>query len=341
MAPDAPQVTATALGDWPGTDPLEATRVVRGELGDPHLPHLVSLPHRGVGSDAVGRTAAILVELPVDLQPHGWRLVDRPGKDHRRAVSALSTDLNVLGDLIGAESHPAPALKIHLRGPLSVAANLHLHSGERALLDHGARREIRDSLTLGAAETISRVQTLAPGTRVHLQLDEPEIADILAGGIPTASGYRTLRAVPDQEVSDAWDAIAEAVRAAGAATVTVSFPADRAPLDVLGMSTLSAVAVPLAGLTMAQWEQLAGHLEADGELWAGIVPDPRRPRRVATLAASVLTPWRQLGLPVSRLAQLRLTPDAGLESVSPSAAGTILSRLTQTADALNQEMAGN
>ncbi|MBE0008700.1 MULTISPECIES: hypothetical protein [unclassified Arthrobacter] len=341
MAPDAPQVTATALGDWPGTDPLEATRVVRGELGGPHLPHLVSLPHRGVGSDPVGRTAAILVELPVDLQPHGWRLVDRPGKDHRRAVSALSTDLNVLGDVIGAESDPAPALKIHLRGPLSLAANLHLHGGERALLDHGARREIRDSLAVGAAETVSRVQALAPGTRIHLQLDEPEIADILVGGIPTASGYRTLRAVPDQEVSDAWDAVAEAVRAVGVGTVAVTFPADRAPLDVLGMSTLSAVAVPLTGLKMAQWEQLAGHLEAGGELWAGIVPEPRRLRTVSTLAATVLTPWRQLGLPLSRLAQVRLTPDSGLESVSPSAAGTILSRLTQTADALNQEMAGN
>ena len=334
------QVTATGLGDWPGTDPLEAARVVRGELGDPHLPHLVSLPQRGVGSDAVGRTAAILVELPVDLQPHGWRLVDRPGKDHRRAVSALSTDLNVLGDLIGAESVPAPALKIQVRGPLSLAANLHLHSGERALLDVGARREITESLAAGAADLITRIGTMAPGALVQVQLDEPEIADILAGGVPTASGYRTLRAVADQEAADAWDAVAAAVRDAGAGTVAVSFPADRAPLDVLATSTLTAAALPVAGLSMAQWEQLAVHLEAGGELWAGIVPRPGAVPGVSALAAAVLTPWRMLGLPLNRLAQLRLTPDTGLDGVSPSAAATVLRRLTQAADALNQEMAG-
>jgi hypothetical protein len=29
-------VTATALGPWPGEDPVEATRIVRGEFGSPH-----------------------------------------------------------------------------------------------------------------------------------------------------------------------------------------------------------------------------------------------------------------------------------------------------------------
>ncbi|WP_026553424.1 hypothetical protein [Arthrobacter sp. H20] len=341
MKPSSAQVTATALGDWPGTDPVESARVVRGELGSPHLPHLVSLPHRGVGSDAVGRTAAILVELPVDVQPHGWRLVDRPGKDHHRAVSALTTDLNVLGDVIGAESAPNPELKIHLRGPLSMAANLYLHGGERALLDVGARREIRDSLAAGAAELVGRIASSAPGALVHVQLDEPEIADILAGGVPTASGYRTLRAVPDQEAADAWDAVAHAVRGVGAGCVAVSFPADRAPLHVLATSSLTAAALPLTGLTMVQWEQLAVHLEAGGELWAGILRNAGSVPPVAALAGVVLAPWRMLGLQLTRLAQLRVTPDTGLADVSPSAAASVLRRLTQTADSLNQEMVGN
>ncbi|HEX3650167.1 MAG TPA: methionine synthase, partial [Pseudonocardiaceae bacterium] len=33
-----PPETATAIGSMPGTDPVEATRTVAGEL--PHLPHL-------------------------------------------------------------------------------------------------------------------------------------------------------------------------------------------------------------------------------------------------------------------------------------------------------------
>ena len=70
-------------------------------------PFLAELPDRGVGSDALGRTASLLVELAVDVQPHGWRLVDRPGKDLQRAKSALSTDINILADVIGAEETPA------------------------------------------------------------------------------------------------------------------------------------------------------------------------------------------------------------------------------------------
>ncbi len=48
----------------PGTDPDEATAVVLGEL--PDLPHLPELPARGPGADLVGRTAALLVDLPVE-----------------------------------------------------------------------------------------------------------------------------------------------------------------------------------------------------------------------------------------------------------------------------------
>ena len=105
------QVTATALGTWPGEDPVEAARIIRGELGSPHLPFLAELPDRGVGSDALGRTASLLVDLSVDVQPYGWRIVDRPGKDFRRARSALSTDINILADVIGAEDTPARTSK--------------------------------------------------------------------------------------------------------------------------------------------------------------------------------------------------------------------------------------
>ena len=68
---------ATGVGSLPGTDPREAAAVVVGEL--PDLPHLPELPGRGPGADMVGRTAGVLLDLHVDLQPSGWRLVDRPG----------------------------------------------------------------------------------------------------------------------------------------------------------------------------------------------------------------------------------------------------------------------
>ena len=74
--------------------PGEAVATVLGEL--PQLPHLPELPGRGPGADLVGRTAALLVDLHVDLQPSGWRLVDRPGMDERRARAYLGEDLDEL-----------------------------------------------------------------------------------------------------------------------------------------------------------------------------------------------------------------------------------------------------
>jgi Cobalamin-independent synthase, Catalytic domain len=341
-------VTATALGSWPGTDPLEAIRIVRGELGEPHLPHLVELPDRGPGADAVGRTAAMLLELPVDLQPHGWRLVDRPGQDQRRAISALNTDVHVLADIIGAEERPSDQLKLQLRGPLSMAANLYLHNGERALLDAGARREIAQSLAGGLAEHISRVAGIARGAGIVVQLDEPEIAPVMAGMIPTASGYRTLRAVPSAEVSQAWHLIAAAARDAGAVEVVVSAPAEGAPFHEAATSSLDGIAVPLAGLTTGQWEVIAAAVEADRQIWAGVLPVPEgradgraagRPAglpQVTRLVEAVRRPWSQVGLPYARLDQLRLTPSAGLAAQAPDTARKMLERLTQTAAALNQ-----
>ncbi|MDQ0849516.1 hypothetical protein QFZ65_001454 [Arthrobacter sp. B3I9] len=337
--PAPAQVTATALGPWPGEDPLEAARIIRGELGSPHLPFLAELPDRGVGSDALGRTASLLVELAVDVQPHGWRIVDRPGRDLMRARSALSTDINILADVIGAEDAPAAELKVQLRGPLSLAAGLHLHNGERALIDYGARRDIAASLAAGVGGYLKRVAAAAPGARLVVQIDEPEIASVLAGTIPTSSGYRTLRSVPGQEATDSWQLLVDALRAAGAAEIAVAVPEIEAPFDRILASGADAIAVPLRALTSRQWEQLAGAVEAGRRLWAGALdvgsPSGALPR-VADAVETVWRPWRQLGLPASTLGALRVTPAEGLERHSPSSATAVLTRLTQLADGLNQ-----
>src|SRR3989440_8279574 len=96
----------------PGTDIVEALRVVLGDL--PDLPHLPELPARGPGADMIGRTAAVLVDLHVDLQPSGWRLVPRPGLDVRRAREMLERDLDALVPV--AATHDGP-LKLQLAGP--------------------------------------------------------------------------------------------------------------------------------------------------------------------------------------------------------------------------------
>lgn len=333
-------VKATAWGPWPGTDPREAHRVVRGELGEPHLPHLAELPMRGVGSDPVGRTAAMLPELPIDLQPHGWRLVPRPGRDFRRAAAALAADMNALADVAGAEERPAAALKVQLRGPLSLAANLHLHHGERALLDVGARRDIADSLAAGLAEHVWRASAAACGAGVVVQIDEPEIEAVMTGTIPTSSGYRTLRAIPASEVSRSWQLAAEAARAAGAVEVVVSVPAHGAPFEQLTGSGLDGFVLPVDGLTSRQWEAIAGAVEGGLRLWAGVMnPDTATVPQVSALVESVRRPWRAVGLEYRHLDRLTVLPNGGLDRLGLSEAKKILTRVVHTADALNQIMA--
>ncbi|WP_411373745.1 hypothetical protein ACLH0K_11565 [Arthrobacter sp. MPF02] len=331
------EVTATAHGPWPGADPLEAARIIRGELGRPHLPFLAELPARGVGSDPLGRTASLLEELAVDLQPHGWRLVDRPGKDFRRAASALATDVNVLADVAGAEETSADAIKVQLVGPLSLAAGLHLHNGERALVDYGARRDLAASLAAGVGNHLTRVAAAVSGARLVVQLDEPEIAAVLAGTIPTASGYRTLRAVAPSEARESWRVVMDALRAAGASEVVVSVPAVEAPLESVLAAGADGVAVPLKPLTTRQWEQLAGAVEAGKRLWAGALDvEGAQLPKVADCVDSVWRPWRQLGLSASSLRTILVTPSAGLAGHTPAQATAVLGRLTQLADGLNQ-----
>ena len=96
----------------PGTSPAEAIAVVLGEL--PDFPHLPELPARGPGSDLTGRTAALLVDMPVETGPRGWRFALRPGRDQRRAAGLLAEDLDAMQE--AADGYAGP-VKIQLAGP--------------------------------------------------------------------------------------------------------------------------------------------------------------------------------------------------------------------------------
>ena len=87
---------ATGTGPWPGADPLEAARAVLGDLaGDAGLPFLPELPDRGPGADGVGRTAALLVELPVDLPRPRDRVHPRFGELRTRVLTELGVSVAV------------------------------------------------------------------------------------------------------------------------------------------------------------------------------------------------------------------------------------------------------
>lgn len=324
----------------PGTDPLESTRIIRGELGEPNLPHLVELTDRGVGSDALGRTAGMLIDLHVDVQPHGWRLVDRPGIDHRRAVSALSTDVNMLADIIGEEEQPGNSLKLRIMGPASLSAGLYLPAGERALSDHGARRDIAESLAAGAARHVQDIIRTSGMKDITVQVDEPALGDVLAGTIPTASGYRTIRSIKRSEVTGWWSEMTAALLGAGATEVmyapTLAGDEPGKVFDAVFGAGAQGICLPVAELSTIGWENCAAAIEAGHSLWLGLLTPGLNPPRVTEAVNRVLRPWNQVGLGNASLGSLGLLPTTGFAEHSPETVRSILARLTQIADALDQ-----
>ena len=81
-------------------------------------------------------------------------------------------------------------MKVQAAGPWTLAAGVELHSGHRVLTDAGALREFAASLAEGLAAHAAEVASRT-GARVAIQLDEPTLPAVLAGTVPTPSGYGT------------------------------------------------------------------------------------------------------------------------------------------------------
>jgi methionine synthase II (cobalamin-independent) len=302
---------ASGIGSWPGTDIVDTMRTVFGELTDPHVPHLPELPGRGPGADMIGRAAGLLVDLPVDLQPSGWRLVDRPGRDLHRANSWLRQDLDVLAEI--AEGYTGP-LKLQVTGPWTLAAQLWLPRLERAVVDPGACRDLAASLADGVREHVGEVRKLVPGAELVLQLDEPSLTAVLQGSLPTASGFGRLRPVEAPLASEALRTVLDAATAAGAAATLVHCCAETPPVTDLLRSGAGGLSVDLGQLGQRGWEEIAEAVENGLWLWAGRSGTPE------AVAEAVWNPWRRLGLDLEKLEQVVITPPCGLAGTSPSSA---------------------
>jgi hypothetical protein len=157
------------------------------------VPYLPELPARGPGADLIGRAAGLLVDLPVDLQPSGWRLVDRPGVDLRRARDLLARDLDALEEV--AEGYAGP-LKVQVAGPWTLAATVERPRGDRVLADHGARRELAQALAEGGKRALiwDRPNTGYSDWSLEGDFESNMHADTLAGLIIGAFGAGAVTA---------------------------------------------------------------------------------------------------------------------------------------------------
>lgn len=292
-----PVGSATGIGSLPGTDVTEAQRIVLGEL--PDLPHLPELPARGPGADMIGRGGTFLVELPIELYAARWQLAARPGHDLRVARDFLARDLDTMTE---QAAEFAGVFKVQVPGPWTLAASLNLPIGGVVLRDHGAARDLAESLADGVRAHVAEVRARLPHATVLLQIDEPSLPAVLAGHVPTESGFGTLRAVGDNA---ARAALSRVIEAAGVPVVVHCCAAD-VPLALLRSAGAMAVSLDLS--LVRDLDGLGEQLDSGMGLFAGVSG-----RSSADLAGMIRDLWRKLGFPLPQMAaQVVVTPPCGL-----------------------------
>ena len=301
----------TGAGQWPGTEPLQAQTVVVGDLTDipsnvDGLPFQVLLVDRGPWGEALGRSAALLVDLPAELGPHGWRLTDHAGADLTRARSFIGEDLDALA--VAAYGYAGP-LVVPVLGPLSLAAQVDLARGDRMLSDPAALRDAADSLAAGLAEHLTALVRAVPAAVPRVLLHEPLLAQAVAGVIPTFSGRGQLRAIPGPVAAERVAAVVAAARAVGASGVTLHVGTGWGVVAAAKASGADAVGLEIGAVTEAGWERVAEAVEGGLGLWAQLPPAASSQCAgpdVAGHAETLVGPWRRVGLPVTSLADVVL-----------------------------------
>jgi methionine synthase II (cobalamin-independent) len=326
---------ATGIGSWPGTSPREAAEVVVGELH--RLPHLVELPARGVGADLVGRAGALLVDITIDTAPRGYRVAAGRSAVTRRAVSMLAEDIDALEEawekagLRGAQR----TMKVQAPGPITLAAQLELANGHRAITDAGALRDLAGSLAEGIAVHRAEIaRRLDCG--VVVQFDEPSLPAALAGRL---TGVTSLSPVHPVDETVAAGLLDDCVATVGG-EVAIHSCAPGLPWPMLRRTSVAAVSFDLSTLAAADLDGVGEFLESGRTAMLGVVPTMAPDRRPSAeeVAESVVAVTDRLGFPRAVLPQqIGVTPACGLAGATVQWARTAIELIQKAADAIAED----
>ncbi|MEU9030543.1 methionine synthase [Streptomyces sp. NPDC048383] len=318
---------ATGVGSLPGGDAREAAKTVTGSFEE--FPYLAELPARGPGADMIGRSLGLLVDLYAHVEPSGWRISDRPGRDTRRARSWLGEDLDALEEFTQGYTGK---LKVQAVGPWTLAASLELHGGEAVLQDAGACRDLAASLAEGLRAHLADVHKRIPGAEIVLQYDEPSLTSVLLGRVRSASGYRTYRAVDRQVV----EGTLRELFAVHDGEVVVHSCAPEVPFALLRRAGAAGVSFDFSLLTEREDDVLGEAVEGGLRLFAGVVPGTDA--ALSDPGGSVMGVrklWRRLGLAPGTLAEsVVVTPSCGLAGASPAYARAVQAHCVRAARSL-------
>jgi hypothetical protein len=308
----------TGVGSMPGADARSSSKLITDLW--PYLPHLAELPERGPWAMMTGRAAGFLTDLHMDLTTTGWRIVDRPGSDHRRASTLLRDDIDRFEEAL--EGYVGP-IKSQVVGPWTLLASLESQRGRPLLKDAAACRDIAHSIAEGIGEHIDRLRRIAGVTEILIQVDEPSLTAISTGAGATLFSHPR---VPEEfELRTLLSHVADEIKRYGARSILHSCAV---PIrwDLIGSFEAASVDISLPH----RREELAAWSEAGRSLWLGWPPPPTSepfPDLSATVA-SVIAPLLEVGLPRESLHErISVTPACGLAHVDPDSLVAVAGRI--------------
>lgn len=327
--PEPTGVRVTQVGSWPGTDFASAMGMALEET--PDLPCLPELPDRGPGAGMIGRAAGLITEIPMDLQPTGWRIASGSARDQRVARSYLRSDLDQLEE--AAQGYQGP-VKISFIGPWSLAASVERNRGDKVLGDLGARKELAEALAEGLVQLGSDLANRLPEISVLWQLDEPMLALVADGRIATASGYSRMRPVEAPDLVSLLDLV---MTATGDNCWLHSCAADL-PWDTLLRTQATGLSVDASLVSTAGWDALGPSVEQGRSLALGVLATSGPVPSTDQVSQRVLRRWESLGLDQTAIDRLWLTPTCGLAGRSEAEALTSLRTLRTAADLVTEQV---
>jgi len=326
---------ATGIGSWPGTNPRRAAEVIVGELHQ--LPYLPELPARGVGADMIGRAGGLLVDIAIDTAPRGYRLAARPGAVTRRAASMLGEDIDALEEAWekAGGAQPGRTVKVQAPGPITLAAQLELANGHRAITDAGAVRDLTASLAEGVSRHRAEVSRRLSAP-VVVQFDEPLLTVALAGRLTGVTALSTVHAVDETRFISLLD---ECVAAAGGEAILHSCAADL-PWKALRRSTISAVSLDIDTLSAVDLDGLGEFVDSGRTVVLGVVPAlaPARVPSVEELAAAAVAVTDRLGFARAVLRdRIGTSPACGLAGATDAWARSAIGLAQRVAEVMASE----
>jgi methionine synthase II (cobalamin-independent) len=327
---------ASGVGSWPGIKPREAAEVVVGELAGA-LAHIVELPARGVGADMLGRAGALLIDVAIDIVPRGYRVAARPGAVTRRAISLLDEDMDALEEAweVAGLRGGDRVVKVQAPGPVTLAAELELANGHRAITDSGALRDLAGSLAEGvAAHRAALARRLE--TPVVVQFDEPSLPNALGGRL---TGVTALSPVAPLDEAVAAALLDTCVATVGG-EVSVHSCAPALPWKMLVDSSIGAVSVDASTLIADDLDGVAAFVESGRTVMLGVVAVSAPPRRpsVEEVAAALVAVTDRLGFARSALRdRVGVTPACGLAGASLEWARLAIELARKAADAFAED----